>query len=532
MKIKIRDLLKSDYFRKSTVLAGEEGLEQTASSIQTLESIHTIKYLRGGELLLTSGYSFLDDAEMQKELIEGLVAADAAGLCMDLDLFNNAELPVIMKETADRLAFPILLFPKGYFFTDIFEFANNNLYSATTGQFKKTEDVIKEINDMIYKEGLTGLLEGLYRWTGLHAALLFEEELISYPQICIPEELVLDVPRWQTRENNAVNQNFIDVYQNMNKEQTYEWLAAKIPYPSRNENFIILFKGDTEFSKEESTLITATLPACLIEIKRIRSLSEVRGKYYREILDNMLQGNLNYAEARCQINSLGFKLSEHGQVVLFHATKAKIESLSKDKAVAINRGLLKYFTEKPCWIWVDDRNLMFYLDETDLTVLQNMLLELNQLFPAAGIRVGVGSNRPYEQLKKGYQEAEKSLWIGECSEPEKRIYRYEDMGIYRIINFDDKEEIHKYYYEYICPLEEHFKDEYFVEMMETLAKYIQCGFSYTEVANLTHIHRNTVKYRIDAIERTCGIDLTDHNTRLDMEVISKIYPIIDKILED
>jgi DNA-binding PucR family transcriptional regulator len=134
-------------------------------------------------------------------------------------------------------------------------------------------------------------------------------------------------------------------------------------------------------------------------------------------------------------------------------------------------------------------------------------------------------------MKKSYQEAEKSLWIGESSKPELRFHRYQDLGIYRLINFEDKEEILKYYYEYIHPLEEHFKDEYFTEMMKTLEKYIECGFSYTEVANRTHIHRNTVKYRIDAIERTCGIDLADHNTRLDIEVITKIYPILGKIID-
>ncbi len=532
MKISISNLLKSEYFKDSAVLAGEDGLERVTSSIQTLESIHTVRYLRGGELLLTSGYSFLDDQKMQQELIEGLAKCGAAGLCIDLDLFNNAELPVVMKETADRLDFPILLFPKGYFFTDIFEFANNNLYSASANEFKKIEEVIKEINDMIYTEGLIGLLEGLNRWTGLHAALLFDEELISFPPICIPEDLVLDISKWRAKENTKASKSFIEIYQRHDKEETYEWLAAKIPYPSKNENYIILFKGDSEFSKEESTLLTATLPACLIEIKRIRSLSEVRGKYYREILANMLEGRLIYAEAKCQINSLGYSLSEQGHVVLFRASDEKVESISKEKAVEIKRLLQKIFEVAPCWIWVDDRNLMFYLENADSAVLESMLSEVDQLYPNSGIRVGIGSMRPYEQMKKSYQEAEKSLWIGRLSEPEKRLHSYGDLGIFRIINFEDKEEILRYYYEYIHPLEEHFKDEYFAEMMETLAKYIQCGFSYTEVANLTHIHRNTVKYRIDAIERTCGIDLADSNTRLDIEVITKIHPLIGEIIEE
>lgn len=531
MKISISNLLKSEYFKDSTILAGEKGLERITSSIQTLESIHTIKYLRGGELLLTSGYSFLDDATMQQDLIEGLADCGAAGLCIDLDLFNNAELPLIMKETANRLDFPILLFPKGYFFTDIFEFANNNLYSASTNEFKKIEEVIKEINDMIYKEGLIGMLEGFNCWTGLHAALLFDEELISFPPICIPEELVLDISKWRPKENTKVSLSFIDIYQRQDKEETYEWLAAKIPYPSKNENYIILFKGESEFSKEESTLLTAILPACLIEIKRIRSLSEVRGKYYREILANMLENKLIYAEAKCQINSLGYALSEQGHVVLFHASDEKIESISKEKAVEIKRILQNNFEVAPCWIWVDDRNLMFYLEDVDTLVLESMLSGVDQLYPDSGICVGIGSARPYEQMKKSYQEAEKSLWIGESSKPELRFHHYQDLGIYRLINFEDKEEILKYYYEYIHPLEEHFKDEYFTEMMKTLEKYIECGFSYTEVANRTHIHRNTVKYRIDAIERTCGIDLADHNTRLDIEVITKIYPILGKILD-
>lgn len=162
MKIKIHDLLSCKYFEGSEVLAGDQGTNKVVASIIVLETTKTPDYLRGGELLLSSGFNYCGDENLEKDLVEGLSASGAAGLCLDLGFFENQEIPAIMKQTADRLDFPIISFPVGYVFTDICDFMNNNLFSPISKEIKRQDEAIKEINDYIYKENLLGLLKGLH----------------------------------------------------------------------------------------------------------------------------------------------------------------------------------------------------------------------------------------------------------------------------------------------------------------------------------------------------------------------------------
>lgn len=50
------------------------------------------------------------------------------------------------------------------------------------------------------------------------------------------------------------------------------------------------------------------------------------------------------------------------------------------------------------------------------------------------------------------------------------------------------------------------------EYLKTLSTYISTFCNASETVQKLHIHRNTLPYRLDVIERICGIDLSDKNT--------------------
>jgi purine catabolism regulator len=125
--LRVVDLLSHTYFKTSKVLADKQGLNNYISSIQVIENVDVPQYWRGGGLLLSSGYSFLERGDEHKELIDGLVQVGIAGLYITTNNLEKVLLPDSLKEDADGFDFPVITFPEGEVIGEVRDFMNNHL---------------------------------------------------------------------------------------------------------------------------------------------------------------------------------------------------------------------------------------------------------------------------------------------------------------------------------------------------------------------------------------------------------------------
>jgi len=63
-------------------------------------------------------------------------------------------------------------------------------------------------------------------------------------------------------------------------------------------------------------------------------------------------------------------------------------------------------------------------------------------------------------------------------------------------------------------------------LLETLGAYLATNGSPTEAADLLHLHRNTVLYRLGRIEDLLGVDLRNAEVRLGLHLALKIGEIL------
>jgi len=102
MEIILQELLNTDVFRESEVLAGEQGLCRKVTSVNVLDAPDGYKYMKEGALVVTTGFSLLNKPEDQLMLIENLAEKKVAALGIKLRFFNY-KLPEIMKKKADEV---------------------------------------------------------------------------------------------------------------------------------------------------------------------------------------------------------------------------------------------------------------------------------------------------------------------------------------------------------------------------------------------------------------------------------------------
>src|SRR4051794_38802711 len=78
--VSLEEALANGVLQQATLLAGKQGAAHIATGVIPLEVPDTIHWLKGGELVLTTGYMLRDDANLWIGFIRALAEAKAAGL--------------------------------------------------------------------------------------------------------------------------------------------------------------------------------------------------------------------------------------------------------------------------------------------------------------------------------------------------------------------------------------------------------------------------------------------------------------------
>ncbi len=113
----LRELLRRPAFRDAEVLAGRQGLDAPVRWVHVGEIPDIASYLRGQELVLSTGVG-LHRPQERRRYLERLAGCKVAGVCIELGRYLQ-RVPKDMIELADRLELPLVTFVRPVRFVDI-----------------------------------------------------------------------------------------------------------------------------------------------------------------------------------------------------------------------------------------------------------------------------------------------------------------------------------------------------------------------------------------------------------------------------
>jgi carbohydrate diacid regulator len=121
------------------------------------------------------------------------------------------------------------------------------------------------------------------------------------------------------------------------------------------------------------------------------------------------------------------------------------------------------------------------------------------------VRISYGTVvREIKEVSRSYKEAKMALDVGKIFYSEKNVVAYSRLGIGRLI------------YQLPMPLCRMFireifdgksPDEFDEETLTTINKFFENSLNVSETSRQLYIHRNTLVYRLDKLQKTTGLDL-------------------------
>ena len=161
-----------------------------------------------------------------------------------------------------------------------------------------------------------------------------------------------------------------------------------------------------------------------------------------------------------------------------------------------------------------------YTDQMVHALIDCMLQYLHLTLPADfPFSLGIGKiTKSIRCLYKSYHQAIAIENLQEKGKIKDTLIYYDDMGIYKLLMaIEDSDIIKDYYEKTLYPLRS-YDEQKGSDLTTVLRTYLEHNGSVKDTADELYVHRNTINYKLNKIEELLNIDLSDLNTRLQLNV--------------
>ncbi len=222
-------------------------------------------------------------------------------------------------------------------------------------------------------------------------------------------------------------------------------------------------------------------------------------------IKNLLLDNLLLVDIYSRSKKLRMPIEQKRTVMLIQASNASDINLLEISKAALGNSTKEFITA------VDEKEVIIIKDlvdnekNVDIDRYATSAIKKLEKEGAKGVRISYGTTaREIKDVSNSYKEAKMALDVGKIFFEGKKVIAYSELGIGRLI------------YQLPIPLCKMFIKEIFgsktledfdEETLVTINKFFENSLNVSATSRELFIHRNTLVYRLDKLQKTTGLDL-------------------------
>ena len=155
----------------------------------------------------------------------------------------------------------------------------------------------------------------------------------------------------------------------------------------------------------------------------------------------------------------------------------------------------------------------------------HIILDMLNTEAMLDVKIACGSTKgQLDSLTEGYKEARLAMKIGKIFYLQEYIFNYGELGIGRLIYELPLAACKDYVKEVFGKSQPPALDE---EMLTTIKAFFDNGLNISETARQLYVHRNTLVYRLEKIEKAIGLDIRSFDNALTYKIVAMVMEYID-----
>lgn len=555
MAIYVKDLLMEEEMNGARLISGEEGLDNEIKGVTIIEAPDIVKWINGGEVLLTGLYAFRScSMEDFKNYIDELVKKKISALILKRGKpVEGAEDKVeYLIQFSRKHTIPILEMPFEISFRDVMSRLMERLFNEEVTRlkyFKTTHDnfsalVLGSESIGVAIDQILDVLAKLIR----NPVAAFNRQLD-----CIGAsegaERSLEIQKDAQSYEPGVYSNYEYLRQQIDNRQQY---IVKVKLNLRERLYLVITEEEDSFDVMDAIATESAIWALQFELVRQYSVTELEKKFQNDIMHNILNGKIDsISELQKNTSLLGVPINGSFRVIVFGLKgedrdkrdfKSKISDthLLSD-AIACQMTNVKIYNDLDRIVVVKEVNKEQTQEEYRQEIreiVDKVQAYVSRQDKELQVKAGVGKVvEGVINLPDSFKEANEAFTFvdiaGEISEDgNSQVTLFSDLGIFKLLcQLDNPELLLEYVPEGLQKLYNYKKPQR-DDLLITLKTYLDRNLNLSKTAQDLFVHYKTASYRIEKIAKITGVDFDNANEVLAFRIGLVVYKMIEKYNKD
>ncbi|MBT2699896.1 PucR family transcriptional regulator ligand-binding domain-containing protein [Bacillus sp. ISL-40] len=562
----VKDLFEIQAIDGLKIVAGEHGINNEISIVNIIENPEAFDWLSPNELLLSTGYIFKDNEDLQIKIINELSAINCAGLVIKMKRYFE-KLPQRMIDHANKMGFPLLELPFEYTLSRVISIINEK----ASGRYDLLNRKTLDMHNLFFRitlegggiERISSMLSG-----SINNPIIFVDEdwkLLHYSEhqnnkvpLSYCFNLVKNRPIFNKDFINSVPKDVSEMKKSIQRIYYLEGMEIKcrilpVAVASNIYGYIVVWQTVQDLTEFDFIILEQASTNMALERIKAKDIEEVKLKIKQDFFDDLLTGKITSVETIHTFSEMhglnpsyiyyciviNLESEEHDSYDDMVARKVQLENKSR-KCVDLVYSLSNYSNAVVTCFHRNNRIIIMIGQSDNKPPLSvNEVKQYgNKIYNALEKDINnttflIGIGRQYEtihSLHKSFSEANESIRLMQKFNTSGGVSHYEDHSIYHFLDSNIKDiELEDFFMKSLGKIYEH-DHLHGTSYIITLENYFLKNLNISETAKAMFLHRNTLIYRIEKIKEILNTDLKNSEELLQIQLALKIFRLLNKKL--
>ncbi len=549
MPLTIKKILEHERLEGVRLVAGKQAIDNEVHNINTIDNPESYEWFTAGDFLLTTGYVYKDDPQLQKELIQELAKMNISGLGIKIKRYWN-EIPQIIIDEANRLNFPVIETPYQYSLAQITNILNDEIFKRESSQLTR----YKNIHDAFSKCSLSG--------GDLHEITRLASDMINNPILMLDSQFNL-LAYHDLEDNPHPLREHFDL--NLKEKPFDKTFNASIPtdakmfslnlkreiktknhsitcrikpivYANVIYGYVVVWETMSKLKRLDYITIESAAVTAALERIKTQQLEETKYRQRKDFFDDLLEGKILSNNALRNL-APGHGLNpEKPHIVM----AVKTRDLSEHEASKILK-ILQMASNEDSYhpfqvIHRHDHFLLFIQiseamdqnipDDRFKSFIAAIIRKIDTIIPGRH-KSGISNiTSDFINIRKAAMLALDVINLSQFDQKDLPVAYFHDLISYHLIDTSvENDTMLAFFEETLGPLHA-YDQENNSDLLRTLQVYFEAGENISLASKKIFIHRNSFNYRLDKIKEILKTDLQDSEENFSYQLAIKIFKLL------
>jgi PucR family transcriptional regulator, purine catabolism regulatory protein len=509
--VRIADILHTQGLALKLV-GGRSGQRKTVRWVHVSELEDPTPWLKGGELLLTTGMGLGKTPARQRAYLERLAEANLSGLGLGTG-FSFTKVPKAVLEAADRLGFPVFEVPYPVPFIAITETIFSRLGAEQFDVLQRSLEAQTALTRAVLEgEGVEGIASELAEAIGGWAVVL---DLHGLPIASSPGAARTRAPRlWEElQDSRPEGPGYSVSLVDRGDHVSVQPVGAR----GRVEAFLGVGKRDA-LGQFDRIVASHALSLLAIELDKSRAVADAERRLRGDFLDALVGGRLSQREVGRGLRKFGLSPGDKVAVVALESD-APVEDLNWAAEDVLSRRDGGFLTAPR-----DDGVFVLMRPDggEDLSMFRKELAE------RLGNEVRAGAGSAVDPVEAGRSLREAGYALQVCRVEGRSLADFESLGTYRLLLTLQEPDALRAFADSVLEPMDRYDTEHGGELLPSLRAFLDHNAKWEAAAADLFVHRHTLRYRMRKVEELTGRDISAPHDRMEFWLALRARELLER----